>query len=66
MDLAKHKQAQEDCIKWAQYYEAIWFPTIADAFREAAASLNEVIELLEKLNNPTMATITVSEEGANE
>lgn len=49
MDLTKHKQTQEDCTKRAEYYEAICFPIIAAAFREAAASLNEMIELLEKL-----------------
>lgn len=62
MDLAKHKQAQEDCTKRAQYYEAICFPIIAGAFREAAVSLNEMIELLEKLQADPVS----NEEGANE
>ena len=62
MDLAKYKQTQEDCTKRAEYYEAICFPIIAGALREAAVSLNEMIELLEKLQ----ADPVTNEEGANE
>lgn len=62
MDLAKYKQAQEDCAKRAQYYELISFPIIAGAFREAAVSLKEMIELLEKLQ----ADPAANEEGVNE
>lgn len=50
MDLIKHKQIQEACKARAEYYDRIDFPILAESFRDAAASIRELIELVEKVN----------------
>ena len=62
MDLIKHKQVQEACKVRAEYYDKIDFPLLAESFRDAATSIRELIELVEKVN----ADPTRTEEGANE
>ena len=62
MDLNKYKQNQEDCKARAEYYDGIGFPILAESFRNAAATIGELIELIEKVNTDPIK----SEEGANE
>jgi hypothetical protein len=65
MNIDKHREVQAQCAERADYFKVIDFPIIASTFESAANSLQELIETIDKLNNPTMATITVSEEGGN-
>ena len=65
MNIDKHREVQAQCVERADYFKAIDFPIIASTFESAAKSLQELIETIDKLNNPTMATIAVSEEGGN-
>ena len=54
MDLTKHKQIQCNCLSKAEYFQNIDFPVIATAFREAADSMAEMIDVLDKLNELTV------------
>ena len=65
MNIDKHREVQAQCVERADYFKAIDFPIIASTFESAANSLQELIETIDKLNNPTMVTIAVPEEGGN-
>lgn len=65
MNIDKHREVQAQCAERADYFKANNFSIIASAFEAAAKSLQELIETIDKLNNPTMVTIAVSEEGGN-
>jgi hypothetical protein len=65
MNIDKHRDIQAQCLKKAEYFKSIDFPNIASTFESAANSLQELIETIDKLNNLTVATTIVSEEGGN-
>lgn len=65
MNIDKHREIQAQCVERADYFRSIGFPIIASAFESAASSLKEIIEMIDKLNNPTKVAITASEEGGN-
>lgn len=65
MNIDKHREVQAQCVERAEYFKTTNFPIIASAFESAANSLQELIETIDKLNNPTIATITVPKEGGN-
>lgn len=65
MNIDKHREIQAQCVERADYFRTIGFPTIASAFESAASSLKELIETIDKLNNPTKVAITASEGGGN-
>lgn len=66
MDLTFHKETLAECEQKENYFNKIAFPALAQSFGKAARSLSELIDIIEKSNNSTVAETEISEEGGNE
>ena len=47
MNTNSHKQIQQECSQWAEYYAKIDFPRLADSFGKAAKALQELIDAMD-------------------
>lgn len=65
MDLTFHKATLAECEQKEKYFNNIDFPVLAQSFGKAVRSLSELIDTIEKFNNPTVVEIEIPEEGGN-